>query len=591
MKVSAALAADVQTAGRPAHLPWLAAWARAREAVRHLLGVPGPRESTCIESADERTPWCAVVAAPRVHREPAAHAQGRPALTIAIEGHLLHQGGAAALEGAEAAQAVWSIYRREGVAGFAKLGGNFAIVLADPCEGLWLVRDAVGCKSLFGTEVAGGVRVAGGSAVEVARAAGDGLRCEPQALRRYLATGHAALAGPTMLAGVRVLPPGQATGWLASGEERCVMQRAIALRDSAALSIETAGEAWMQRTIAICAAQSAAGGVGVALSGGMDSSGLLAALRAAGRAQVPCFTFCHERDDLPSQWNEREFAQAAARECGGRWHAVTMSAAELPSMLDTVARWQDFPSGSPVVLAQARLNQAAAAAGVRRLLTGHGPDTLLGGGDSQLIARAAELLGRGRIGAAGRLLRGALAYSNLTLPHLTVATLVALLPHRAIRRSVAAQVDAQLHRDVVPVSLQIEECNARACGIDNRSPYLVRELVEFALGLAPDVAVAADGRTKAVLRRALQGHVPAPIVARQRAIGFAVPVLPWLLESESWLRERLDAVAALHLSDAPMAAQVLPILRRRNARAWREAFRAWRWISLAAWMQAHDVRG
>ncbi len=562
------------------------------------------------------------IAAPLLFREALQGPANGAGLVVALQGHLLADGAKVCIEGAAAAQLICSIFRSKGARGFSVLSGNFAFVLIDPMLGVFLVRDAAGTKPLFMSENEGmhQAQVFGSSALEVARLTGEPVRAEAGALQEFLHTGRPPSADRTLRAGVRCVPSANALRLDSTGAvvAASLERPSFLAPQSIAHDFNAATEELLRLLLAVTAAQGQGLTAASALSGGIDSSGILAGMQFGGAKPPRCFSFCHNRADLPSAWNERLFAQQAAEHCHAELTCVSLAPRELPQLLTEVSRIQDFPFGSPVVLAQAHLFRIAAASGVDRLLSGHGPDSLFGGGSSHLIARAADLAAHGHILAALRLLAGARPYLGISGLRLlgsvaaqftprdwrhsrpTLATEWARQDWFAARIDDAAgftagrlglqqQIEEQIYRSVVPVSLITEECNARACGIDNRSPYLVREMLTFAAALSADMVVTRDGVTKSALRRALAGRIPPAMLHRKRAIGFAVPVLPWLLDLTDWAAQHIGNLQRLPFYSGPGPDAVIDTLRRNDASAWQTAFVVWRWLSLSAWIEANNV--
>ena len=529
---------------------------------------------------------CGFLCAPRLHAaEPGAGDEGSAPL-VALEGYVLDAVASACLEQGAAAARVIAAYREADAAGFAAFGGNFSFALLDAQRRVWLVRDAAGCKPLFTAEAAD-AWIFGSSALEIARLAQGRATLTRAALASFLRTGRAALAGETPLRGVLPVPAGHAVLLSSSGIDRSLPQRVLQEKNRS-LGLNDAAAALWEQLSAVVAAQGGTRRLASALSGGLDSSSILAA-RGAHEESPRAYSFCHGHAGLPAAWNEREFAEQATAQCGADTRYVGLAAAELPTLLAATCQAQDFPFGSPVVLAQAHLFRCAADEGVSRLLSGHGPDTLFGGGTSHLISRSADLLASGRVPAAWRLLAGGRHYAEVPVVRLAASTL-ALLARAPAGSRLQRELDAQLYDTIVPVSLLTEECNARACGIDNRQPYLERGVLALAARMAPEAVLPGDGETKAVLRRAVAGRLPATILTRRRAIGFAVPALPWLLELAPWVDGQWTAMRALPGVQDPPLREVRARLASGGAAAWGTAFAVWRRLILAAWMDTHDVQ-
>ena len=379
----------------------------------------------------------------------------------------------------------------------------------------------------------------------------------------------------------------------------------------------------LSRTIA---AQAGSAKVAVALSGGIDSSGILACLGSARSAGEPlsAFSYLQRAPAMPDAWDERPWAESAAAHVHAKLHSVELKADELPLALSRAVAAQDFPFGSPVVLAQAKLFRFAAEKGTDVMLSGHGPDILFGGGTSQIVLRLAELIRRGRFVAAARMLPGAAAHATVGAPRLLAASM-----RRALRGSrrggdfanrllwastewfsdrmvtakreepespaahlepMQAMIQEQLDRSPGSTALMYEEGNARAQGLHNRLPYLTAEMVNFSRSCPSEYLVSREGQTKHVLRRALAGMLPEEILQRPARVGFAVPALPWLLEQREWAGEIYRELDSLPFFRGVPAAELWARLEGRTPAAWSVAYRIWRWIVLLEWARARNVR-
>jgi asparagine synthase (glutamine-hydrolysing) len=102
----------------------------------------------------------------------------------------------------------------------------------------------------------------------------------------------------------------------------------------------------------------------------------------------------------------------------------------------------------------------------------------------------------------------------------------------------------ELFAEAVPVILHEDDLNAMAFSIENRSPYLDRELFEFSLKI-PTRHLVRDGRAKAVLREAMRGIAPDRALDNRRKVGVNAP-------SEAVLDRDDPAVRAELLADSPI---------------------------------------
>ena len=102
----------------------------------------------------------------------------------------------------------------------------------------------------------------------------------------------------------------------------------------------------------------------------------------------------------------------------------------------------------------------------------------------------------------------------------------------------------ELFAEAVPVTLHEDDLNAMSFSMENRSPFLDRRLFEVAYSI-PVRHLVRDGRAKAVLRSAMKGIVPDPILDNRRKVGFNAPIF-------DLLDVRNQDVRAFLLDDGPV---------------------------------------
>jgi asparagine synthase (glutamine-hydrolysing) len=97
----------------------------------------------------------------------------------------------------------------------------------------------------------------------------------------------------------------------------------------------------------------------------------------------------------------------------------------------------------------------------------------------------------------------------------------------------------ELFHESVPVIMHEEDLNAMTFSIENRSPYLDRNLMEFTSSI-PSRLLVRNGRAKAVLREAVRGIAPNAVLDNARKVGFNAPLGDLIdLESENLRAEIL----------------------------------------------------
>ena len=364
--------------------------------------------------------------------------------------------------------------------------------------------------------------------------------------------------------------------------------------------------------------------VGSCLSGGLDSSAIVATLRAQLGAQAATQqqTFT-SYSDVP-RFDERSFAEEVARAAGVTSHHVTPQPEGLLAELPALAWHQDEPFGSTSIYAQWCVFQLARRHGVTVMLDGQGADEAMAGYHGYFAPRQAGLLRRGqwmqawreaqairaRHGQSWKLQTQLLADEFLPrvvknglrrLAGRTVSTPAFLdlqrlqarrsfpLEHPADARDpVRALSHAQLTALNLPMLLHWEDRNSMAHGIEARLPFLDYRLVEFCLGL-PESYKLSFGHTKRVLREGMNHRLPDRVRLRSDKLGFATA-------EENWMRGPHRQAFLAHLDEAIETSRGIftPALRTRATRmlAGEEPFHfvLWRCISFGVWLRRFSVK-
>ncbi|CAK7018317.1 MAG: Asparagine synthetase [glutamine-hydrolyzing] 3 [Desulfovibrio sp.] len=312
--------------------------------------------------------------------------------------------------------------------------------------------------------------------------------------------------------------------------------------------------------------------LGVALSGGIDSSAVACCVRKL-EPDFPIHTFSYIAADskkcCEEQWVDIVNAHIQAIS-----HKVFVSPQDLPQDADRLILAQGEPFGSTSIYAQYRIFQEARAAGVTVMLEGQGADELLAGylGYPQDIFQS--FVNKGQLGSALDMLRHrkewpapfsitsmmrAYATRKLspewkerlkrllrknsspyleTVSRLERSTLCPDLPPTkdALRNTLANE----LCWFGLPGLLRHGDRNAMAFSIENRVPFCTIPLAEFCLSLPPEYLVDTRGLTKKVFRAAMRGIVPDVILDRRDKIGFATPELTWQSAMAPWFAQVFD---------------------------------------------------
>jgi asparagine synthase (glutamine-hydrolysing) len=360
--------------------------------------------------------------------------------------------------------------------------------------------------------------------------------------------------------------------------------------------------------------------VGTCLSGGMDSSTLVCAvdhlLRTEGEAarsvgpRPQTFTAWFEDPGL----EERPYAEAVVDHTDADAHWITFSAADLAESLPAIVWAQDEPFGSTSIAAQWYVMRAAREAGVTVMLDGQGSDELFAGYATFFGYHFADLLRSGRFGplrdeiGAYRRETGAGVVRTASLvarPFAPDAIERALRPrldgsrdlvHSELRTEplvdagngspfpdlLRSRLSLMVERRGLPELLHSEDRNSMAHSVEARVPFLDYRLVELVFSLGGEQLIQ-DGRTKAILRRALGDLLPERVRNRRSKLGFPTPEARFFRQELGELAADAFASRAFAERDWVNARAARRRLDRHRRGELEAGFELWRALNLELW--------
>lgn len=475
------------------------------------------------------------------------------------------------LRGHSDTEVLVNLFRIRGPGFVRDLNGIFAFAIHDTASGqTFLARDGFGVKPLYYARTPRGLVFASEikSLLPVKGVSGE---LDPRAIAGYLGLLYAP-APHTPVKSIRKWPAGLFAEITASGDIRAHVEFS-----RATMLVEPGREATPGQLIevfdrAVGRQLVSDAKVGAFLSGGIDSSAIVASAAHAGTS-LHCYTLRPREthtgrdagaDDLP-------YARAVARHCGAELTELDVSVDDLSSVDTLVAKLEE-PQADPAALFTFLLSERARADGHKVMLSGAGGDELFGGYRRHLSARALPLWmwlpaeARGRIAGwasrlsaerpltrrLGKLLShlgeeedGQLAALNLwvTDPNLrgllsndiwaglggvgnldVMRVRVDAMPRglSTLRKSLLLD-----QRNFLPdQNLNYSDKMGMAAGVEIRVPFLDDELVAFANAL-PDSQKCGWRGTKLLLKQAFAHRLPPRLVHRPKQ-GFGVPLREWM---------------------------------------------------------------
>jgi asparagine synthase (glutamine-hydrolysing) len=367
--------------------------------------------------------------------------------------------------------------------------------------------------------------------------------------------------------------------------------------------------------------------VGAFLSGGIDSSMVVASLGKSTAPDVPLHTFSVEFEHAGS--DDATFARQVADKVGTVQHATTIGPECFERRWAELSWSRDSPLGEPAEVAFAELSRLARQQ-VKVVLTGDGGDELQAGYPkyrhaslAALIRPLARMFSPRFVNSAGGLLgfasrRAQIAFwalsrasetdSHLQWFSLSQAQLQAVLPgldwsDRTWLQDIndAIGLTQSNERESGITRMQILDCAtwlpgnmlpqaermSMAEGLELRSPFLDSRLASYLLAMPDDMKIR-HGQQKWALRSWARDRLPLEI-ARRRKWGIKPPFGTWLRGPlRSMLNDYLSSNHGLCAQFADRAA--LSALIERHQRGWVDATNVlWTLLSAEVWYQHRDM--
>jgi len=512
---------------------------------------------------------------------------------LEARGHLFHTGS-----DTEVILAAW---RQWGPACLERLNGMFAFALYDgPSDSLFLARDRLGVKPLFYAQLPDGALIFASELKGLLAHPLFGATPNPHAVEDYLTLGYVP-DDASIVEGVRKLPAGHFLHLLRG---RPVPQPAAwwdvdFSSPSAASTRELEAELTERLRAAVRSRMVADVPLGAFLSGGVDSSAVVAFMAEASRHAVRTCSIGFDREDH----DETSYAAAVAERFATR-HASRTVAAEDFSLIDTLVEAFDEPFADASAIGTYRVSELARET-VKVALSGDGADEAFAGyrryrmfqGEERARAlmpaslrRAAGVLGTlyPKLDWAPRYLRakttlqalgrsGEEAYADAVA--VTRAPTRALIYRDGFRRSLAGHRaedryvrtmraapanDALSRAQYADLKIWLPgdiltkvDRTSMAVSLEAREPLLDHRLVEFAARLPANMRLR-GGTGKWLMKKALEPHLPREILYRPK-MGFVTPISAWFrgaLAEEGAAIARGSALAELGWFDEPAIARL-----------------------------------
>jgi len=367
--------------------------------------------------------------------------------------------------------------------------------------------------------------------------------------------------------------------------------------------------------------------VGAALSGGIDSTSIVASMRYLYGQSLEIHTFSYIADD--PKLSEERWVDIASNAAGVNIHKVMPDAREMFDELEYLTYILDEPFGGSSIYAQHRVFRLAQEKGIKVTLDGQGADELLAGYPDYLSDRLVSLIRRGKLLQGMKFIWNARQFPDWNARMLLMIAGERFLPMnlRKFGRRVIGEQDIpnwmdgdwfrerdgipegifyrrlqdvqsidvlreQLYYSLfvagIPNLLRLEDRNSMAHSIESRVPFLIPDIVSFVFSLPEEYIIDVEGTTKAVFRRAMEGIVPGEILQRRDKIGFTPPEKQWLSVLSRWVESLLASDVACSIpvwNLQTMQNQLQTVVEGKKSMD----LCYWRWLGFIAWVKRFGV--
>jgi asparagine synthase (glutamine-hydrolysing) len=468
-----------------------------------------------------------------------------------------------------------SLYRKHGIDFAEHLRGMYSIAIHDTAqEQLILARDPFGIKPLYYAETPHGFAFA--SEPQALFAAGlltpeiDQERLE-ELLQLQFTCGVS-----TIYKGIERVKPGET---LVVRRGRILERKQIRALPDHGDGIETESDVldMLDNVLedSVRVHQRSDVPYGLFLSGGIDSSAVLALMARLNDQPVRAFTVGFTAPGVP---DEREHARTLADLVGAEHVEVAFGEDDFWSSLPQIVAAMDDPAADYAILPTWKLAREAASS-LKVVLSGEGGDELFAGyGRYRRLLRPWWRFGR-TIRARGTFDKlGVLRHD----PHAWRDSIARVEAGRSSGKLTRLQIaQAADCRDWLPNDLltKLDRC-LMAHGLEGRTPFLDREVAKCVYPLADRLKIQ-KGQGKWILRCWLDRVMPAAKpFSRKR--GFTVPVGRWIGDRGAVLGPLVAAQPAVQQLCQP--GTVEKIFKSHEKRA---GFAAWTLLFYALWHRRH----
>lgn len=442
---------------------------------------------------------------------------------------------------------------------------HYGLDILDKCEGMWsfaffdetkstltLSRDRFGEKPLYLYRDPTGIYF-GSEAKFIFSLLGHRLEIDLEQVNRYLINGYKSLykEGHTFFKGLKELPPATNLCLDSAGQEKIYTYWKPCYLPDENISYDDAVTGARERLIhSVKLRLRADVPLAFCMSGGVDSNALISIAKKIFNYNVHGFTIT----STDPRYDERELVNGSIAELGIRHTAIPVDTKNFLTKLRQLVLYHDAPVYTITYYAHWLLQESIASHGYRISVSGTAADELFTGYYDHHLMYLYELKND-----PTQYFKAKKAWEKhikpfVQNPYLSDPELFLKDPffrdhiyleaidfrkylrkdwdehfyeHKFTENLLRNRTMNELFYEAIPVILHEDDLNAMYFSIENRSPFLDRELFEFCHRI-PVRHLIQNGAAKAVLRDAVRGIVPDNIVDNRRKVGFNASIYSFL---------------------------------------------------------------
>ncbi|MFI5953429.1 N-acetylglutaminylglutamine amidotransferase [Cryptosporangium sp. NPDC051539] len=507
-------------------------------------------------------------------------------------------------------EVILKAYRQWGERCVERFLGMFAFAIAEHDTGrLVIARDRLGIKPLYYTEKPGSYLRFSSTLPALLAAGVDDTEIDPTALHHYLSFHSIVPAPRTILRGVRKLPPATVRVIEPDGRstDTVYWQPAWSRGEYAGLSSGAWSELVLERLrVAVERRMVADVPVGVLLSGGIDSSLVVALLAEAGQTGLQTFSIGFESEPDAQGTIERgdefQYSDIIAKKFATEHHQIRIRTADIVPAVEATIGAMSEPMVSHDCVAFYLLSEKVVKH-VKVVQSGQGADEIFAGYDwypplldvsrDEAVEQYSRVFFDRRHGDLAKVLRPQWLEQMSEDPSTEFVRRHFAQPGAETTLDAALRSDSQIMLVDDPVK-RVDNMTM-AHGLEARVPFLDHELVELAAACPPKFKLSVEGDPtkqnigKAVLKEAARGVVPDEVIYREKGY-FPVPAIrhmggPMLARVEEALRSPEARRRGLYTDEFIAKRLANPNSMRTNL----GSNTLWQLATLEIWLQTMGV--